>query len=134
MPSPVLKCARGASSGTLSPPGAEMLAHHRGVGLEAAAGEDHGVGGERLAAGEPHAARSRRRSAISASAAQRIAERDARGLRGARQLAMDRLAAADRLDARRALGEIIDRLMELHAVRGDPLHRRGRVRPRACAK
>ena len=34
---------------------AEMLAHHRGVGLEAAAGEDRGVGRKRLAGGEPHA-------------------------------------------------------------------------------
>ena len=34
---------------------AEMLAHHRGVGLEAAAGQDHGVGGQRLAVAKPHA-------------------------------------------------------------------------------
>ncbi len=55
MPSPELKCARGASSGTLAAVRAEMLAHHRGVGLEAAAGQDRGVGRERLAGIEPHA-------------------------------------------------------------------------------
>ncbi len=57
-----------------------------------------------------------------------MAEHDASVARGAAEFAVDGLAAADRLDARRALGEIIDRLMERHAVGGDPLHRGGSLR------
>jgi hypothetical protein len=47
--------------------------------------------------------------------------------RGSGKLAMDGLAAAYRLDARRALGQIVDRLVERHAVAGDPFHRGRRV-------
>ena len=108
------------------PARAEMLAHHVAVALEAAAGEHHGVGGDDLAAAHPHAAD---RAALADQPFRRagVAQHYARVLRGARELAEDRCAAADRLDARWALGEIVGRLVELDAVRGDPRNGRRRV-------
>ena len=105
---------------------AEMLAHHRRIGLEAAAGEHDGIGGQRLAGGEADAGD---RVILGDQRIGRAAEaEDDTGLaRGTGQLAMDGLAAADGLDARRAFRQIIDRLVERHAVAGDPFHRGGRV-------
>ena len=51
MPSPVLNCVPGEISRMVSAPGAEMRAHHPGVALEAAAGENDGVRRNRRAAG-----------------------------------------------------------------------------------
>ena len=116
MPSPELKCARGASSGTLSPPAPKCSRIIAALAWKPPQARIDGVGGQRLAGGEPHARdravarrsahrpRSRRRKTTPASRAAR------------RQLAVDGLAAADRLDARRALRQIIDRLVERHAV------------------
>jgi hypothetical protein len=105
---------------------AEVLAHHRGIGLEAAAGEHGSVSGQRLSRGETDtgdgAIRGLQRVGGTA------APEDHTGLAcGAGKLAMDGLAATNRLDARRAFRQIIDRLVERHAVAGDPFHRGGRV-------
>ncbi len=106
-----------------------MLAHHRAVALEAAAGEDDGVGGEGLAraarfdhdAGDAAVlARERLRRAA-------VAQHDTRHFRRAGERRDDRRAAAGRLDARWSLGEVVGRLDELDAVAGDPLHGCGRV-------
>jgi hypothetical protein len=104
----------------------KMLPHHVAVALETAAGKHHRIGGKNLAAAHAHAA-----NAILFSDQRLcracVAEPNAGLVRGAGELTEDRRAAADRLDARRAFGEIIGRLMKLDAVRRDPLHRRGRL-------
>ena len=105
---------------------AEVLAHHRSIGLEAAAGEHHSIGGQRLPGGEADAG-----DGVILSG-QRVdgtteAEHNAGLARGTGELAVDGLTAANGLDARRTFRQIINRLVERHAVAGDPLHRGGRV-------
>ena len=50
MPSPLSNCVPGEISLDALAAGAEMLAHHFGVALKTAGGEDHGVGVERSGA------------------------------------------------------------------------------------
>ena len=115
MPSPELKCARGASSGTPSPPGPKCSR------IIAALAWKPPQARIAASAGSVSPETSRTPAIAPFVGDQRIggaAKRndDASVARGAGQLAVDGLAAADRLDARRAFGEIIDRLVERHAV------------------
>ena len=103
-----------------------MLAHHRGVALEAAAGENDGVRRKRCAVFQCERADAAR---LRDDRARRAAmpDRDAGRAGGARQRRDDRRPAARRLDARGAFREIIGRLNERDAVRLDPRDGRGRV-------
>ncbi len=107
----------------------EMLAHHLAVALETATGEDHGVGGQRLDRtalrhGEAGDAAVVSRELLRGAA---VTKRHAGKLGRPRQRLDEGRPAADRLDTRRPFRQIVARLNELDAVRGDPGHGRRRV-------
>jgi hypothetical protein len=107
IPSPVLKRARGASSGMLSPPGPKCSRIMSRLPWKPPQASTT-ASAERTS---PLLTRTPRMPLSSPTSA----------------CAVQCRAAADGLDARRAFGEIIGRLVKLDAVRRDPLHRRGRI-------
>jgi len=112
--------------------GAEMRAHHRGAPLEAAGGEDDGIGIERgrdaVAALNGHAADATAlRGHDQPTDLGFVKNFDACSLRGVEQLVNNGAAAADRLDPCRTGAEIIGRRDEFDAVALQPSDCRGRI-------
>ncbi len=126
MPSPVLKRVPGEISRIVSRARPEMLAHHLAVALETATGEHDGVGGQRLARAALLDDKTGDAAVFAGDLARgaAVTKRHAGLLGRPRQRLDEGRPAADRLDARRTFRQIVARLNELDAVRGDPGHGR----------